>query len=93
LHLKDAEKQENDPAKIAIATLSMKEALIAREQALAVLFLSKSHNHEMHSDKVNSLQPFLLMPFFAVIICISAALMLIRKKKKLKSFNQMTSIA
>ena len=84
LHLKDAEKQENDPAKIAIATLSMKEALIAKEQALAVLFLSKSHvkNHEMHSDKVNSLQPFLLVSFLAVIICISAALMLIRKKKK-----------
>lgn len=77
-------KQENDPARIAIATLSMKEALIAKEQALAVLFLSKSHvkNHEMHSDKVNSLQPFLLVSFLAVIICLVAVLILIRKRKR-----------
>ncbi|MEA2054383.1 MAG: hypothetical protein U9O96_04620 [Candidatus Thermoplasmatota archaeon] len=42
LHLKDAEKEESEGGAMAIASLSIKEALGAREQAVAALDLKKA---------------------------------------------------
>ena len=86
LHIKDAKKQDRDSAKITIATLSIKESMIAREQAIAAMFLSKTaglsiENPQSTNQNVNnSFNQYVLAGLILLVIVV--ALVIVKKARK-----------
>ncbi|MCD6541988.1 MAG: hypothetical protein J7K38_01525, partial [Thermoplasmata archaeon] len=86
LHIKDAKKQDRDSAKITIATLSIKESMIAKEQAIAAMFLSKTaglslENPQSTDQNVNnSFNQYVLAGLILVVIVL--ALAIVKKLRK-----------
>ena len=86
LHIKDAKKQDRDSAKITIATLSIKESMIAKEQAIAAMFLSKTDGLSLENPQStdqnvsNSFNQYVLAGLILLVIVV--ALVIVKKLRK-----------